>query len=56
MWILSLLKVSSRDFYYHAVKKLCRFHLGMGRAIHTNLNASFKMESLKIAVIKVKIE
>lgn len=26
----------------------------MGRAIHTNLNASFKTDSLKLAVIKVK--
>lgn len=25
----------------------------MGRAIHTNLNAKFKLDSLKLAVIKV---
>lgn len=29
---------------------------GMGRSLHTNLNSSFKCESLKLAVIKVGIK
>jgi hypothetical protein len=36
---------------------LINFHssLGMGRAIHTNLLATFKIECLKLAVIKVSV-
>lgn len=29
---------------------------GMGRSLHTNLNSTFKVESLKLAVIKVNFK
>lgn len=54
MLILSQSKVSSSKYSYGLMISFI-LSLGMGRAIHTNLNASFKTESIKLAVIKVEI-